>query len=99
MEVDKSHSIKDTELVQNNFAIKLERYILNKVDKTILRPGTEDLYSKLYNIDPSKIISIPHKTIFDQFERKLQPPDPKKGAKLDSRSKNSLKRANFVSKW
>ena len=39
------------------------------------------------------------KTIFDQFERKLQPPDPKKGAKLDSRSKNSLKRANFVSKW
>ena len=39
------------------------------------------------------------KTIYDQFERKLQPPDPKKDAKLDSRSKNSLKRTNFVSKW
>ena len=39
------------------------------------------------------------KTIYDQFEKKLQPSDPKKDAKLDSRSKNSLKRANFVSKW
>jgi len=39
------------------------------------------------------------RTIFDQFEKRLNPDEPKKGAKLDSRSKNSLKRTNFVSKW
>jgi len=72
MEVDKSHSIEEAQLVQNNFAIKLERYILNKVDKTILRPGTEDLYGKLYNIDSSKVISIPHKTIFHQFLKSFE---------------------------
>ena len=39
------------------------------------------------------------RTIFDQFERRLNPDEPKKDNKVDSKSRNSLKKSNFVSKW
>ena len=39
------------------------------------------------------------RTVFDQFERRLNPDEPKKDNKVDSKSRNSLKKSNFVSKW
>lgn len=66
-EFDKFSSIEKIHIGMNKFVVKLERAILKKVDRVILRPGTERSIGKLFRIDPSKIVSIPHKTKFDQF--------------------------------
>ena len=39
------------------------------------------------------------RTIFDQFERRLNPSEPKKDSKLSLNRTNSTKNSNFVSNW
>ena len=39
------------------------------------------------------------RTIFDQFEKRLNPPEPKKDSKLSLNRTNSTKNSNFVSNW
>lgn len=53
----------------------MEICILRFSDKVILRPGSENLFSKYYGIDPSKIITIPHTTRFHEFTGTLKVPD------------------------
>ena len=79
---DRYNSIKEVQIPSFNLVVRLERLVLNKVDKVILRPGTQEVFTKLFRIDISKVVLIPHKTKFDQFKAfSIIPKDIKKWIK------------------
>jgi len=60
-------ALKTNKNLSDRIVHQIESTILSLVDRVIMRPASEEILSKYYNIDYMKIVTIPHMTKFHEF--------------------------------